>query len=264
VAPESIADPDDPRIAMYRNVADPDLLHAHGVFVAEGRLVVRRLLTASRFRTRSVLVTGAAYTALRDLLDTAAAPVYIVPQTALNVIAGFNIHRGCLAIGERGPAREWRQLAGGARQLLLLERIANADNVGSIFRNAAAFGVDAVLLDPASTDPLYRKAIRTSMGAALTLPFARLDPWIDALRDLKRRGVTLIGLTPRAATTMREAAAIAHGQPVALLLGHEGEGLSEGALRECDHLARIPMPGGVDSLNVGTAAAVALYEFARE
>jgi tRNA G18 (ribose-2'-O)-methylase SpoU len=231
------------------------------LFVAEGRLVVRRLLEASRFGARSVLVTDSAYRALDDVLRDADVPVYCVPQALLNEIAGFNIHRGCLAIGERGPAADWRTLIARAQRLVLIERVGNADNVGSIFRNAAAFGVDGVLLEATTTDPLYRKAIRTSMGAALSMPFARLEPWREGLDCLRRQQVTLVGLTPGASADVGDIAIRIRGQRLGLLVGHEGEGLSASALEACDHLARIPMAGRVDSLNVATAAAVALYEF---
>jgi tRNA G18 (ribose-2'-O)-methylase SpoU len=256
---ERIIDPDDERLAEYRNVPDGDLLAGRGSFVAEGRLVVRRLLTASRFAARSVMVTEAACHSLQDVLAAAPLPVYLVPPALPMRITGFNIHRGCLALGERGAALDWRTIVPAARRLVLVERVANADNIGSIFRNAVAFGVDGVLLDEASTDPLYRKAIRTSMGASLSLPFARFDPTRD-LSELRCQGISVIGLTPGATETVRQVARRTSGQRVALMLGHEGEGLSSPALAACDHLARIPMANGVDSINVAAAAAVALYE----
>ena len=182
-----VTDPDDERLADYRNVPDPELLERRGVFVAEGRLVVRRLLTGSRFTARSVMVTETGLASLADALEDAdSIPVYVVPQPLMNDVTGFNIHRGCLAIGERRADDDWR-LAVLARRdcLVALERVGNADNVGSVFRNAAAFGVDAVLIGPACADPLYRKAIRTSMGAVLSVPFARALPWPQALHELR-------------------------------------------------------------------------------
>jgi tRNA G18 (ribose-2'-O)-methylase SpoU len=260
-----ITDPGDPRLADYRNVPDPELIERSGIFIAEGRLVVRRLLTASRFATRSLMVTDTARTALADILHPGAVlPVYVVPQTLMDGITGFNMHRGCLAVGERRPPADWRTIVSGAARLVALERVANADNVGTVFRNAAAFGAGGVLLDESTTDPLYRKAIRTSMGAALTVPFARACPWLDALEELRRSGVVVVGLTPDArASPIREVAATLGERPVALVLGHEGEGLSPATLAACQQLARIPMMGEVDSLNVGTASAIALYELAR-
>ncbi len=262
---ERIDDVADPRLSDYRNVPDPELVERRGIFVAEGRLVVRRLLDGARMTTRSVMITATALDALRDALDAHPhVPVYVVPQALMNATTGFNIHRGCLAIGERPAPPPWRELARGTLVTVVLERIANADNIGSVFRNAAAFGAGAVLLDPSSTDPLYRKAIRTSMGAALAIPFARMDAWPDSLRQLRDDGVDVVGLTPSAAALpIAEVAGCLAGRRTAIVLGHEGEGLTDGALDVCGHLARIPMAAGVDSLNVATAAAVALYEFTR-
>ncbi|MBM3818708.1 MAG: RNA methyltransferase [Acidimicrobiia bacterium] len=259
----------DARLDEYRSLPDADLAIRGGIFVAEGRLVVRRLLTESPLATRSVMVTEAAHAALADVL--AARPdvrVYVVPQDVVNGVTGVNIHRGCLAIGVRPAAAHWTEVVGAPHgapvNVVVLERVANADNVGVVFRNAAAFGAAAVLLDDVSTDPLYRKAIRTSMGAALRVPFARMEPWPAALQDLKRRGFVLLALTPAAAARpLRECVARVAHRPVALLLGHEGEGLTDAALDACDLRARIPMAPGVDSVNVASASAVALYELKR-
>ena len=258
-----IQDPHDARIADYRNVPDPELIARRGVFVAEGRLVVERLLTRSRFQPRSLLVTETALESIRPALDRhAAIPVYLVAQEVMNTVTGFNIHRGCLALGERLPLPDWRDLAAASRLLVVLERVGNADNVGAIFRNAAAFGVDAVLLGPACADPLYRKAIRTSMGAALAVPFAHLDPWPESLTDLRGEWA-VVSLTPSAPRTVSEVAARVRGRRAAIVVGHEGEGLTPGTLAACEHHARIPMAANVDALNAATAAAVALYELTR-
>jgi len=256
---------DDPRLDDYRNVPDPELIERRGVFVAEGRLVVRRLLTAARMKTRSVMLTDAARASMQDVLGARPdVPVYLVPPPFMQAITGFNIHRGCLAIGERPAACHWRTLARGARRLVILERVGNADNVGAVFRNAAAFGVDAVLLERTSADPLYRKAIRTSMGAALSIPFARIDPWPDALRLLRDDAVRVVGLTPAEGTpTLAETIDSFKDRRVAFVVGHEGEGLTREAMEACDLLVRIPMATDVDSLNVATASAIALYEVAR-
>ena len=263
-----VDDPDDQRIATYRNVPDPDLLIQDGLFVAEGRLVVRRLIEGQRFSVRSVMVNDAAFVAMRDVLTAHdELPVYLVSQSVINDITGFNIHRGCLAIGERPRPREWREVITAARRVVALERIANADNVGAVFRNAAAFGVDAVLLERTCTDPLYRKAIRTSMGAALSMPFAEAEPWPDALRELARDGWQVVAMTPAAsASPLRAVAAEVSARPVVVVVGHEGDGLSDAAMDACTHRARIPMVRArdeVDSLNVATAAAIALYELCR-
>lgn len=209
------------------------------------------------------MVTPPARAALDDVIGAAAAtPIYVVPQPVMDAVAGFDVHRGCLAIAERGSPLDWRAVAAPARRLVILERVANADNVGAIVRNAAAFAADAVLLGPGCTDPLYRKAIRTSMGAALTVPFASLAPWPDGLAMLRALGMTIVGLTPcSAAPPLGEVAGAMRGARVALLAGHEGDGLTRDAMAACSQLARIPTTDAVDSLNVATAVAVALYEF---
>jgi tRNA G18 (ribose-2'-O)-methylase SpoU len=256
-----IDDPADARLADYRNLPDRVLLESRGLFIAEGRLVVRRLLESTRFRTRSVLLSDAAYSGVRDDVDRfPAVPVYVVPQTVMNDVAGFEVHRGCLAVGERPHPADWRSLARDARRLVVLERVTDPDNVGSVFRNSAAFGVDAVLLGPATTDPLYRKAIRTSMAATLSVPFAVAEPWPDVLHALRDAGVAVIGLTPSASHSIEEVAGSTQGRRVALAAGHEGDGLSAAALGACEFTAKIPMAFGVDSLNVATAVAIALYE----
>jgi tRNA G18 (ribose-2'-O)-methylase SpoU len=136
--------------------------------------------------------------------------------------------------------------------------------VGGLFRTALAFGVDGVIIDRATADPLYRKAIRTSMGAALSIPFASLRPWPDAFVELRRSGLALVGMTPAASAPRLDRAIVAvRGRPIAIVVGHEGEGLSPEALDACELLARIPMAEGVDSVNVATAAAIALYELER-
>jgi tRNA G18 (ribose-2'-O)-methylase SpoU len=254
----------DPRLADYWTIPDPDLLRSRGLFVAEGRHVVRRLLASTRFRTRSLLLTPAAHRGLTDVLPLVPdIPVFVVSQEAMNTVAGFNIHRGCLAAGERPPAQKWELVAAGARVVVALERVANADNVGGIFRNAAAFGADAVLLGPGCADPLYRKAIRTSMGAALQVPFAAMDDWPADLRRLGALGFGLWALSPaRDALPLRDVVAqrVSAAERIVLLVGHEGEGLSPAALEAADVRVRIPMSGGVDSLNVAASAAIALYE----
>jgi tRNA G18 (ribose-2'-O)-methylase SpoU len=288
----SIDDAGDPRLADYRGIPDPELARGRGVFVAEGRLVVRRLL-ASRFTTRSVMVTPAALDAVKaDLEGRPCPPVFVVPQGLMNSVAGFNIHRGCLAIGERPAPTPWEWILqaglkacsheGGrepsgppsargcgpsgpppaAQCLVALERVGNADNVGATFRAAAAFGADGVLLDPSCADPLYRKAIRTSMGAALQVPFATDVPLIDALAHLRGDGWSTVGLTPDpSAPPARDVFTRLAGARAVLVLGHEGDGLTAAAAAACSHVARIPMTTDVDSLNVAMAAGIALYEW---
>jgi tRNA G18 (ribose-2'-O)-methylase SpoU len=252
----------DARLADFRNIPDRDLLVRRGLFVAEGRLVVTRLL-ASGLDTRALLVTEPALASLGESVANGAFPVYVVPQSVLNNVAGFNFHRGCLALAPRPPDREWRALANGARRLVILERVGNVDNIGAIFRNAAAFGVDGVLLQADCADPLYRKAIRTSMAATLTVPYASV-PWPDALRELSATGWATIAMTPaRDAPLLESLAPTLSDRPIAIVLGHEGDGLTPEACEACAHRARIAMAEGVDSVNVATAAAIALYEVHR-
>ena len=277
----SIDDAGDPRLADYRGVPDPELARTRGVFVAEGRLVVSRLL-ASRFTTRSLMLTPASHQALAaDLAGRPCLPVYLVPQTVMDSITGLHIHRGCLAIGERPAPVSWEAIVAAglkagshergsgssdppeaAACLVALERVGNADNVGATFRAAAAFGAAGVLLDAACADPLYRKAIRTSMGAALQVPFAAGVPLPGALERLRQDGWAVVGLTPAAAAApARDVFARARGERIVIVLGHEGDGISAATAAACTHLARIPMSGEVDSLNVAMAAGVALYEW---
>jgi tRNA G18 (ribose-2'-O)-methylase SpoU len=254
----------DSRLDDYRNIPDAELIRARGLFVAEGRLVVRRLAEHSRFVAKSLFLTPAALDDLGDVIARLAAPVFVAAQETMNEVAGLNFHRGCLAVGLRPPPPAWREVLDGARLVVAVERISNPDNMGAVFRNAAAFGAQAVLLDPMSVDPLYRKAIRTSMGAALELPFATMTAWPEELNALRAMGFTTIALTPAEDAPPINEAFVNRGPRVALLIGHEGAGLSDGAFHHADIRARIPMPGGIDSLNVATAAAIALYELSRD
>jgi tRNA G18 (ribose-2'-O)-methylase SpoU len=234
------------------------------LFVAEGRLVVTRLLRSSRYTVRSIMVTETAYAAIREVIDARAdVPVYLVSQQTMNRVSGFNIHRGCLALGERPPLQNWCELAAASRTLVVLERVGNADNVGALFRNAAALGADAVLLGPACADPLYRKAIRTSMAAALTMPFAPVGDWPQALQELRAGGWSTVALTPAPSAIPADEMRAGRHERWAVVVGHEGEGLTAAALAACDHRVRIPMARGTDSVNVATAAAIALYELGR-
>ena len=261
----TIDDLDDPRVAEYRNVPDPALLLAHGVFVAEGRHVVRHLLASTRFEARSVLVSPAALDSLRDALDAhAPLPVYVMSVERLTTVVGFNMHRGCLAIGERPPAMPvgaWWQEAAAAGLVVAAERVANADNLGALFRNALALGAGGILLSPGCCDPLYRKSIRVSMGAALRIPYAVDREWPEGLRAMQASGARVLAMTPRPpARDLDDALSVIEpGTTVALMLGHEGDGLSEGAMRTADERVRIALRTGVDSLNVATAAAIALH-----
>ena len=264
-----IDDPADARLADYRGVSDPELLRRRQRFVAEGRLVVRRLLTGGRHIAESVLLTAPALDNLADLLPHRypELPVYVVSQAVMNDLAGFNIHRGCLAIGLRPPRRSTAQLLdiGGLDRLVVLEGVSNADNVGGIFRSAAALGGDAVLLGPHCCDPLYRKAIRTSVGASLEVPFAFADAWPADIDLLRGAGFTIVALTTSGeAPRIEMLAADLTNQPrVAILAGAEGTGLSPEAHAAADLQVRIAMRSGIDSLNVAVALSITLHRMGR-
>ncbi len=256
---------EDPRVAVYRNVRDADLRRDSGLFMAEGRLNVERLIRGARFRTRSLLLTEAALRGISGTLDAIDldAPVYLAEQALLNRVVGYDLHRGCLAAGERGGGAPFAELAAAARLLVVLEDVTNPDNVGGVFRNAMAFGVDAVGLTARCTDPLYRKSIRVSMGGALRVPFARIPDLDEVLHSLGAAGHAIVALTP-ARDAVPLAALIASALPPrrVLLLGNEGEGLSEAALARADWRVSIPMVEGVDSLNVATSSGIALHHLA--
>lgn len=269
-----VSDERDPRLEDYRHVPDPELLRRGEIFVAEGREVVRTLISRSPYALRSVLLTETARRSLADLIELqlSGVPVYLVPPGIIEGITGYNIHRGCLAIGER-PAPcgigAWLEATGRsaegsllspASRLVVLEGVGNADNMGGIFRNAAAFGADAVVLGPRCCDPLYRKAIRVSMGAALRVPFALADEdWPMGLEEMKGAGFQVLALTPRPDAMDLAVAASTAPARVALLAGSEGEGLTSAALAASDRLVRIAMAPGTDSLNVATAVGIALH-----
>jgi tRNA G18 (ribose-2'-O)-methylase SpoU len=218
-----------------------------------------------RYRVRSLLLSEAAQQQLGDVLPRLGpdVPVFICPIQAFRDITGFHMHRGCVALVERPPQRDIRGVLAGARLLLVLEAIANPDNVGGMFRNAAAFGADGVLLDPTTGDPLYRKAIRTSMGAVLRVPFARSE-WSEALPIVRAAGLEIVALTPHGpAEALERFAGAAVGRPMALLVGNEGAGLSAAAVASADVRVRIPMMSEVDSLNVAVAAGIALSRLTR-
>ena len=266
---------DDRRVDDFRIVSDPVLMRERGLFVAEGRLAVERLL-ASRFRARALLLTASVLASLEPALAACRAgagglDVHLADSARLRQITGFRFHRGCLALGVR-PARagggdddgghddddDW-PAAEPSRPLVALEGVSNPDNVGSIFRNAAAFGASGIVLSPTCADPLYRKAIRTSMGTTLTLPFRVAGEWPAALGRIRGSGARLVALTPDGrATSLETFVGRVPGGPLALLLGNEGDGVSAAALDLCDERVRVDIEPAVDSLNVATAAAIVL------
>ena len=264
---ETVEDPEDPRLADYREIRDAERRRRDGTFIAEGRQVVRRLLSAGRYRVRSALVTPPALHALGEALAAAGVPTYLVRQDVVEAVVGMEFHHGCLAAGERGaePTAEAVLAEVLSERLVVLEGLGDSSNVGALFRNALAFGVGAVFLAPGTADPLYRKAIRVSSGATVALPFARLADWPRDLERLRDAGYTVLALTPRAdAVDIGELGA---GRPLparlALLLGTEGRGLSAEALAAADLQVRIPMAPEMDSLNVAAAGAVALHWLSR-
>jgi tRNA G18 (ribose-2'-O)-methylase SpoU len=261
----AIADPADPRIAAYAQVRERDLVGRRGEFIAEGEVVLRVLLgPESRCRASSLLIAEKRLGRLKPLIETLApdVPVYAAGQAVMDAIVGFHIHRGVMAHGVRPPDPGAEALLGslGRRALVLvLIGISNHDNMGGLFRNAAAFGADAVLIDAACCDPLYRKAIRVSVGAALKVPFARLPAGEDPLVLLAGAGFTALALSPQGAEPL---AGLARPDRAAVLLGTEGAGLADDLLRRARSVS-IPMAAGWDSLNVAAASAIVLHELTR-
>jgi tRNA G18 (ribose-2'-O)-methylase SpoU len=264
VQTEPIDDPSDPRIADYRDLTDAELRRRRGLFVAEGRAIVGRLLAGGRFRPRSLLVTESGLEGLRDRLAARSdVRVYLARPDIVRSIVGFKFHLGCLAVGERGAEALPAALIDppGPRLLVVLEDITNPDNVGGIFRNAFAFGADAVLLSARCADPLYRKTIRVSVGGSLTVPWSRLDAWREELDRLRESAYTIVALTPRAAATDITEFGATRSVPerVALVLGAEDHGLRAETRALADVEVRIAMAPGADSLNVATASGIALH-----
>jgi tRNA G18 (ribose-2'-O)-methylase SpoU len=258
-----IGDADDPRIADFRDVRERDLVTRRGVFIAEGEVVLRVLLRAGRHRLRAALIAEKRAARLAPLVAEyePTVPVYVAGQGVMDAIAGFSIHRGVLALAERAPECSAEALlaeTAGPAVILALFGLANHDNVGGVFRNAAAFGAAAVLIDAACCDPLYRKAIRVSVGGALTVPFARVAPGEDALALMERHGFTALALTPAGACPLHR---LEQTPRAAVLLGAEGAGLPPDLLARAQTIA-IPMAGGFDSLNVATASGIVLHHLA--
>ena len=260
-----VTDPDDPRLADYRDLRDVQLrthLEAeHGLFLAEGEKVVRRAVEAG-FSPRSFLMAPRWLDGLADVLATSDAPCYVVDEALAEQVTGFHVHRGALASLERRPQPAVDEVLDGARQVLVLEDVVDHANVGAVFRCGAAFGFDAVLLAPRCADPLYRRSIKVGMGAVFSTPWTRLPDWYDALPDLSARGFTTVALTLSHDAHPIEEVVVGLDR-VALVLGSEGHGLSPRWERSADRRAVIPMREGIDSLNVAAATAVACYITAR-
>ena len=286
--PVGIDDPDDDRLADYRDLVDTArrwrIEAERSIIVVEGRLPVRQLL-ASGLPVGSLLVDDHQVTSSSDLVEgvlARGAPVYVGSREVVAATVGFALHRGVVAVAPRPPALDaaalraaaaGRPSAGGGRPMVaVLEGLNDHENIGALFRNAAAFGVAGVLLDPSCADPLYRRSIRVSVGHVLRTPFARLAPWPDGLAAVGAAGFTVAALSPEPAAgdgrprvalgDLADLPAAGGRRGVALLLGAEGPGLSAGALDAADVVVSIPMADGVDSLNVSTAAAVAFHRLA--
>ena len=258
----SVSDPQDPRIAGFRDIRERDLVGRQGRFIAEGEVVLRALARAPRHRAAALLIAQQRIEALTPLIDSFPddTPVYAAGQDVMDAIVGFPIHRGILALGERAPDREagaaLSDLADKPRALILaLFGIANHDNMGGLLRNAAAFGVDLVLLDPTCCDPLYRKAIRVSVGGTLLVPFARLPPGEDPIALLERHALAAVALSPAGRTRLTD---LSPPPRAALLLGAEGPGLPQSLIDRAASVT-IPMSAGFDSLNVATTSGIALH-----
>lgn len=261
--PIAITDPDDPRIEAYRAVRERDLAGREHRFVAEGEVVVRVLLRQQRFRVESLLLAENRLDGLGDALGLLPphVPVYTANRAVMDAIVGFPIHRGVLGVARREPLPPAEEVLARLpdRALVVgLVGLANHDNVGGIFRNAAAFGAGAVLLDRETCDPLYRKAIRVSVGGALIVPFTRLASADAMVRALEQGGFEVISLSPSGREILSE---IRPSPRTALLLGAEGPGLPPEVLARTRSVS-IPMRGGFDSLNVATTSGIALHHLA--
>jgi tRNA G18 (ribose-2'-O)-methylase SpoU len=261
VTPATIVDPADPRVDDYRRLRDPELRNGRGLFVAESTEVIQCVLEAPRYRVRSLLLTPNAYDRLQPRLQARSADVLLASRDVLTAITGVQLHRGGLALVERGAAPPVETvLAADVDRFVLLDDVTNPDNVGSIFRTARAFGIGGVVLSPGCADPLYRKTVRVSLGASLLVPWATDPAWPDSVDQLRSRGVVVAALTAAPDAIDLDAFA-AGGLPprLAILLGNEGVGLSDRVRQLADVEITIRMTTGIDSINVAAAAAIALH-----
>ena len=257
---------DDPVLADYVGLTDMALRSrkepAEGLFIAEGDKVIRRALAAG-YRMRSMLLEEKWLPQLADVVDGVDAPVHLAGLDVLEQVTGYSVHRGALAAMQRRPLPDPGTLLAGAGRVVVLEDVTNHTNVGAVFRAAAGLGVDAVLVTPRCADPLYRRSVKVSMGAVFAVPWTRLPRWPAGVDDLRAAGLTVVALalSPHA-VDLRQ---LAENPPdrLALLLGTEGDGLAPATVAAADRVVRIPMSGGVDSLNVASAAAVAFWALGR-
>jgi len=262
-----VSDPADSRLDDFRDLNSvdrrPDLPTGKGLVIAEGVLVVQRML-ASRFAPRALLGTDRRLAELSGDLGHVEAPYYRADADVMAEVVGFHLNRGVLASASRPQELAVAQVLDGARSVAVLEGVNDHENLGSIFRNAAGLGVDAIVFGSGCADPLYRRAVRVSMGHALLVPYAWADAWPGDIELLRNNGFRLLAMTPDAsALSLPDAMTALADQRVAILVGAEGPGLTERAMHASDMRVRIPMSRGTDSLNVATAAALAFYERAR-
>lgn len=259
--PIPVTDPDDPRVAAFRDIKERDLTGREGLFVAEGEVVVRVLASAASLcQPQALLLADNRTAAMGDVVERwpPEAPIYVAGQAVLDRIAGFPLHRGILALGRKPDAVDLSAVLRRVAErdiFVVASGIGNHDNMGGLFRNAAAFGARAVLLDDRCCDPFYRKAIRVSVGAVLRTPMATGAPIEVIVAELQAAGVETLAFTPSAAETL---AAYRRSGPVAVVLGSEGPGLPRVVIERCRPTG-IPMAGGFDSLNVAATSAIALH-----
>jgi tRNA G18 (ribose-2'-O)-methylase SpoU len=262
MTPTAVDGPADPRVADYVGLTDGvrRMKHrpAEGFFIAEGDQVIRRAAAAG-FPVRSVLVSPQRLDALDPEIQALDCPVYVADYATLELLTGFHVHRGVLASFGRLPTPDPAEVLATARRVLVLESMNNHTNLGAVFRSAAALGMDAVLLSPTCCDPLYRRAVRVSMGEVFNVPYAWLDDWPDALHGLSDAGFRVLAMTPADDAVRLQDLALAPTDRVALLFGAEGPGLTPEAQAASTERVRIEMAPGVDSLNVGAAAAIACW-----
>lgn len=255
-----VTDAKDARLSDYTDLTDVALRRvrepAEGLFLAEGEKVVLRALDAG-YAPRSVLTEAKWLPGIEPALAAYDCPVYVGDEPLLRQVTGYRVHRGALASMQRRPLPALDDVLSTARRVVVLEDLVDHTNVGAVFRNAAALGIDAVLVSPGCADPLYRRSVKVSMGAVLAVPWTRADPWPDTLDLLRAKGFRTIAMSPDPRGRALPDADLR--PPVAVVLGTEGEGLSASALERCTETVRIPMSAGVDSLNVAAASAVVFY-----
>ncbi|MEV6952092.1 RNA methyltransferase [Streptomyces sp. NPDC051183] len=264
----TVEDPDDPRLRDYTGLTDVELRRrrepAEGLFIAEGEKVIRRAKDAG-YEMRSMLLSAKWVDVMRDVIDELPAPVYAVSPELAERVTGYHVHRGALASMQRKPLPTADELltgdapGGPGQRIAIFEGFVDHANLGAAFRSAAALGISAILLSPDCADPLYRRAIKVSMGSVFSVPYARLDKWPADLEKVREAGYRILAMTPSEKATSLDQVPPERFARSAIMLGSEGHGLSTYALRAADEWVRIPMAEGIDSLNVAAASAVAFY-----